>query len=603
MSFDLDLFSEHGRSLLLISFVVTATSFPFLQRAYFVDDFYHVTMAKGILEHPTRPYDFRADDAGHDNIAWERGQAPRMVNPPLFHYYLAGAMKFVGQDTRLLRTSVLVFPLVAAWCLYFLGLRFVDRPLLATLLASVTPAFWLTSYSLLIDSAMLAWLLAAILSFIKAGEEKSIPWSLLSGLFMSLAFLTKYVAILVLPLALLWQLQDEEYRRWRLGYIAYAVLLAMTVAWGVWGIQTYGQMHLLATFHRGFHSSTLAGLILLALLFAGLLFQKSEWKGVRANFLFWALALGMLIAGRLLISDTSAWLQQYYLDKLIVVGTFIAGGFIFVLAVPLLAWDERPLLLYTAVGTGCLLTWLFLHFGDFTFVQAILLGGLIAGTGSFLVMAGKMLSPLEDPTDRFLLFWLLGGVAEMIVVMPWTAGRYFLLVLPAAVWVFGRILARTRSRGMWTTVMAITALSGGILAFVDFIQADAIVRLADTLETRRTQLETLAPPAKNRWYYLGDTFSGSEPYLGPLGWRNVFPNDELKSGDLLLMPRYRLSSWWKVPHPERFRPVFVVEMKSKLPVRVMDIPAGAGFYGSCWGPLPFVVTGHPVERFELFQVK
>src|SRR3954470_11679083 len=99
-----------GRALLLLGGLVLATSLPFVNRAYFVDDFYFVTMAKGILQHPARPYDFVSDDAGIANVAWERGQQPRMVNPPLFHYFLAAVIKLVGDDVWKLRTASLVFP-------------------------------------------------------------------------------------------------------------------------------------------------------------------------------------------------------------------------------------------------------------------------------------------------------------------------------------------------------------------------------------------------------------------------------------------------------------------------------------------------------------
>jgi len=82
--------SKDAKAVALLALVVLATGLPFVRRAYFVDDYYFVTMAKGILQHPWRPYDFKSDDAGIGNVAWERGQRPRMVNPPVFHYFLAG---------------------------------------------------------------------------------------------------------------------------------------------------------------------------------------------------------------------------------------------------------------------------------------------------------------------------------------------------------------------------------------------------------------------------------------------------------------------------------------------------------------------------------
>src|SRR5882672_3834181 len=105
--------SRDRRALFLLFAVALGTSFPFVHRAFFVDDYYFVTMAKGILVNPGRPYDFKSDDAGIGNVAWERGQRPRMVNPPLFHYFLAGVMRVWGDAVWKLRTASLLFSLAS----------------------------------------------------------------------------------------------------------------------------------------------------------------------------------------------------------------------------------------------------------------------------------------------------------------------------------------------------------------------------------------------------------------------------------------------------------------------------------------------------------
>src|SRR5437016_3987416 len=117
------------RALVILTLLALGTALPFVDRAYFVDDYYFVTMAKGILANPWRPYDFKSDDAGIGNVAWERGQRPRMVNPPLFHYFLAGVMALFGDAPWKLRTASLIFSLAALFSMYFLGKRFVPDPL------------------------------------------------------------------------------------------------------------------------------------------------------------------------------------------------------------------------------------------------------------------------------------------------------------------------------------------------------------------------------------------------------------------------------------------------------------------------------------------
>src|SRR5258708_6598062 len=123
--------SKDLKAILLLSLVVLRTTLPFLRPAYFVDDYFFVLVAQSILENPWRPYDFKSDDAGIGNVAWERGHRPRMVNPPLFHYYLAGVIALWGDAPWKLRTASLLFSFIALFSMYFLGKRFVRDPLAA----------------------------------------------------------------------------------------------------------------------------------------------------------------------------------------------------------------------------------------------------------------------------------------------------------------------------------------------------------------------------------------------------------------------------------------------------------------------------------------
>src|SRR5579872_4977439 len=261
--------SEDRKAIGLLTLLVLLTTLPFLNRAYFVDDFYFVTIAHGILQHPLRPYDFRSDDAGIQTIGWERGQRPRMVNPLLFHYYLAGVMKLFGDASWKLRASTIVFSLIAVWSTYFLGRRFVPYPLAAAGLLAITPAYWLTSYSLLIDSGLIAFFMLSLLVFFDGLDQRRVGRILLAGVLMGLTMLVKYVGALVLVLALIWQVMEKSRRTWRPGYLGYLMAGGVMLAWGIWNIATYGQMHFLAALPRGFHSTSYAGLALLAVLIAG----------------------------------------------------------------------------------------------------------------------------------------------------------------------------------------------------------------------------------------------------------------------------------------------------------------------------------------------
>lgn len=585
--------------------LVLLTSLPFIQRAYFVDDYYHVTMARGILDHPARPYDFLADDTGHRTMGWEKGHWPRMVNPPLFHYFLAGVMALWGQETWKLRAAGLIFPIVSVLCCYFIGKRLTRRPFPAAALMAVTPAFWLTSYALLLDGAMLAFLLAALLAFMIGCERRQVGWILAGGALMGLTLLAKYVGALVIPLVLAWQWLDPRRRRWKPGYWVYAPCGAVFLLWGAWNFLTYGQSHFWAAFGRGVHGHSFGGFWMLACAFAAFWFYEERWFGrkVNAALLLGALAVLPMALGLWRANSLRSWLEAFYLDKLLVLGSFLGGGFLFLLWAPFLsAFVSRRIL---PVWLGVALSLFGLgrsRLGGFNNVQSILLAVFITSTLAFLWLAARRLSK-DNPAHRFLLIWISLGLMELIGAMPWTAGRYLLLVLPAFGWAFLEIAGSLKRPIPWRAIGLTTVVGGALLACVDYDQAQAIVKLARALDNRREWLQRVSPRPAHHWRYLGDTFDGALPYLGPLGWENIFPSEELHAGDLLLKPRFRQSSWWTLPNPQRLQRIGTFQMDSRIPLRVMDVPASAGFYASCWGALPFAITRDPLERFELYQVR
>src|SRR5947209_4020398 len=107
------------KACLLLAVLLLSISLPFIGRAYFVDDYYHITMAEWIAHHPLRPYDFIANDEGPNNKGWERGHPPRMVNPPLFHYLMAAVIRTWGDESWKLRMVAIVFSVFSLWGMYF----------------------------------------------------------------------------------------------------------------------------------------------------------------------------------------------------------------------------------------------------------------------------------------------------------------------------------------------------------------------------------------------------------------------------------------------------------------------------------------------------
>ena len=139
------------------------------------------------------------------------------------------------------------------------------------------------------------------------------------------------------------------------------------------------------------------------------------------------------------------------------------------------------------------------------------------------------LQKVADEKERFLYAWIVIGLVELVAVMPWTAARYIVIVLPPLVWCFMRSLERERSR-LFIPVFALSILLGSALAVSDKRQAEAIESLRAWLEPKQVALSAMSPKPAHRWFYFSDTFAGSEPYLSPLGFENALPEDEFHSG-------------------------------------------------------------------------
>jgi len=375
----------------------------------------------------------------------------------------------------------------------------------------------------------------------------------------------------------------------------------------VWGLCTYGQMHFIATFSRGFHPAAPVGLICIALFLMGSLFRRKLSGKILPILLSWGCWIPCLILGlRVFAANASlaAWLETFYLDKVIAVASFLGGSSVFLFVAPYFLWKESKRAAGEwGVGMLALFLCFVSRYGGFNALQSAMLAFFIGSVIAFLIVVGLRVTPVITGKQVFLLSWLGLGLLELVVVMPWTAARYLLLVLPPVCWLFQDMLESTSRLRLWMFTWGATAIIGAALAYVDFAQAGVIVSMADVLQAQRPTFEGLSPRSSHRWYNLADTFDGSQPYVALQGWENSFPSQAFPTGSLLLRRVYRKSSWWTLPDTQRYQPLMAWEFNSRVPLRVMDVPASAGFYASCWGSLPYAITRHPLERFVLYIVK
>lgn len=185
--------------LLAIILFVLALRLPFLHQAIQGDDIYYLYGAAHAQIDPLHPTHARYAFLGQ--IVDMRGHP----HPPLDSWFLGGLLALFGTVSEPRFHAVyIVFSLIAAIAALSLARRFTTRPLTATLLFLVTPAFVINGNSLEADLPFLAFWLASIALFVRAVDRRSIPVLALSAVAMTLAALTAYQAIVLVPILLLY---------------------------------------------------------------------------------------------------------------------------------------------------------------------------------------------------------------------------------------------------------------------------------------------------------------------------------------------------------------------------------------------------------------
>lgn len=199
----------------LIAGIVLALRLPFLNQAIQGDDFYYLKGAEHALIDPLHPTHARYVFLGQ--MVDMRGHP----HPPFDAWYLA---LFRTESEPALHAAFIPFSLIAAFSAWAIARRFGRRPLLATVLFLVTPAFVINGNSIESDLPFVAFWLAAIALF--AYERYWL--SAVAGVFAALA---AYQAILLVPV-LGWFVVMEKRRR--LG--AWVSTLAAPVTIAAWQI-------------------------------------------------------------------------------------------------------------------------------------------------------------------------------------------------------------------------------------------------------------------------------------------------------------------------------------------------------------------------------
>lgn len=223
------------RSFLLILLLwagITALDF---NKAFHIDETFHLKAAQWIEHHPGRPMS--------GTVNW--GMDPEPIHdfnqPPGFFYLVAATGHLFGYAEGPMHAMRSVFTLLALLCFHRLArYRAPRHALWLTALFALCPAF-LVNQGLMTDVPLLLMMLLFFNFLLVPGRLPTGARYALAGLALAGAMFIKYST---LPLLLAFPLVMVLRREWRRLPLALVPVL-LIVAWSIWNLQEYGQVHLL----------------------------------------------------------------------------------------------------------------------------------------------------------------------------------------------------------------------------------------------------------------------------------------------------------------------------------------------------------------------
>lgn len=196
---------------------------PFLTQAIQTDDTLFVWAAQQIVKHPLDFFGF--------NVNWWSSSIPMWLanyNPPLWPYLLAVTGGVLGWHEVGLHLTGFAVAWAAAAGIYGLARQWCQRPLLAAVIGILTPAFLVSSTTLMCDVPMVACWVWAVVWWERANADERSRWLYLgAGAMAALAVLAKYSAFNTLTLLPLLCFTRGRNFGWKLaGLAAPAVMIA-----------------------------------------------------------------------------------------------------------------------------------------------------------------------------------------------------------------------------------------------------------------------------------------------------------------------------------------------------------------------------------------
>jgi len=517
----------------------------FLGKAYNIDDPLVVWTAQRIAAHPADFYGF--------DVNWFGYYAPMVqvyLNPPGAAYYAAVFGALLGWSEPVMHGSMALVAVALVLGIYWLARQLNGNPLTAAILALVSPGILVSMGTLMTDVAMAALWVWAMALWLRGLSERRPTVNAVSALLIGFAVLTKYFAISLVPLLLIYTLLSGR-KRW----VRTVWLLLPVVLLGLLDFYTqrrYGMSHFLGIGEvvKDFHQQ----------------YTLNVGRKVLTGLAF----LGAGAAPALFIAP---WLWRRTGRVALCAGGAVMAAITVVLARS--GWQA-------GVPDTSYSWWFWPQYGLW-----------VAAGLHIIALALADLWKRRDRDALLLGLWLGGTLYFSLFVNPFVNIRTILPALPAVALLCARRLrvlsdlkAPALSRAVWL------GLAAGLTLSLCIAVSD--IRLADSA---RTAAERIAPKkrAGHTWF---SGHWGFQYYMEALGAKPIDArNLEIRAGDTVVTPMNASNRFKFQPRGSYLVESFDVPVCGWL--TTMQAECGAGFYSDLWGPLPFVFGPTPPEHYEV----
>ena len=523
-----------------------------LFKAVHIDDTVHLEIAKHIRSNPLHPMS--------GELFWGLKTAEpihELNQPHLLMYLFAATIAIFGTSEIALHCVAALFSLAAIVFFYLIAREVeVEQPLLLSSLFCCGPVF-VPSQNLMTDVPMTALWLASIWCLLRAAKQDRFSKELLAaGILIGFACLTKYTAIVLIPLAAcFWIIRGQTRKIW-----VVAIPIAMLTVWSLFNYLDYGGFHIL---ERNVSAITL-----------------------QPRLLSWIICLGAICPFSIIALPMMLATAKRRLATLVTVGVALLYG-------------QRHLMQYMDATPPTSVLRILFFVNGIVLIAAVTMAIIQRIRVSRNVVADeKYPKGVGSVHAGLLCLWFTGTAIFVVLFAPFIAVRHFLIIVPPILLLLGATLhfeKRWHRRAAGVGAAATVAL-GISLGAADWSYADVYRQQASVIRK--------LVPANN---------SGTIWYIGHWGWqwyaeRNGLRGYDAKSsnllpGDYLVIPMNVHRQHISKPGHLRFAPYAVQTVPGPAWTAIRSMTYGYGVFRSNIQFLPWSFSNGPMEQFRIMRVE